>query len=404
MINLTQIESLLKDTGTLVKHQREIDLLKGENFNLFSILKMESNENKTHSAFLRELLAPDGSHLMGDKFLQLFIEKINYAGALDYKSTSVKVEHHVGTVDLLNKTGGRIDIYIEDSYGNTISIENKIWAGDQEAQVERYVKHNEGKNTVYYLTLNGNEPSAESKGELTSGDHFLKLSYKEEIKNWLECCLKEAAEVPILRESIKQYIILIKKLTNTMGSETSKKLAELIFDNYEAAEAIHSNFNSVKNNINNSLRECVLSKLNLNIDLGNEFNFQVGYKIDKPFSQIWINPKINDDKGFVPKIRFGLETFSGIGRDEGQMFIGIFIGNQNVDDFLAENKKLEGDEWWLNTTKISNYEEFELKLANPKLLKRVCSSDFKEGLATHIVKECVAFLNLHKETVLKYLK
>jgi hypothetical protein len=86
------------------------------------------------------------------------------------------------------------------------------------------------------------------------------------------------------------------------------------------------------------------------------------------------------------------------------MFIGIFIGNQNVDDFLAENKKFEGDEWWLNITKISNYEEFELKLSNPKLLKRIYSLDFKEGLATHIVKECVAFLNLHKETVLKYLK
>jgi hypothetical protein len=398
----SSIGHLLAQTKTILEHQKKAEILRGESFNVFSVLRMESNENKTHSAFLRELLDPNGSHLQGNKFLELFLKTINYNGNLNYKTAIVKVEHSIGNVNYLNKEGGRIDIYIKDRDGNTISIENKIWAGDQVAQIERYVKHNKKKNKVYYLTLHGNEPSQMSKGILKSGTDFYKLSYKEDIKNWLEACLKEAVDIPILRESIKQYIILIKKLTNTMDNKEAEKLAELIFDNYEAAKTIHSNFNSAKNNVNNSLRESVLSKLTLS--LGNEFYFHRGNNVDKEYSQIWINPKINDEKGFVPKIRFGLESFSGIGLDEGQMFIGIFIGNQNVDDFLADNEMLKGDEWWLKPTKISNYEGFELKLANPKLLKRILDSDFKERLANHIVKECLVFLNLHKETVLKYLK
>lgn len=45
---------------------------KGELFNTFSILKMETAENKTHSNFIAELLNPKGSHLKGSIFLERF--------------------------------------------------------------------------------------------------------------------------------------------------------------------------------------------------------------------------------------------------------------------------------------------------------------------------------------------
>src|SRR5690606_19090495 len=40
------------------------------------------------------------------------------------------------------------------------------------------------------------------------------LSYETDIIAWLEDCKKESVNIPILRESIAQYIFLIKKLTN----------------------------------------------------------------------------------------------------------------------------------------------------------------------------------------------
>ena len=50
MVN--QINDLLKTTNEIKKRHKEISILRGESFNIFSVLKMESNENKTHSAFL----------------------------------------------------------------------------------------------------------------------------------------------------------------------------------------------------------------------------------------------------------------------------------------------------------------------------------------------------------------
>lgn len=99
-----------------------------ENLNLFSILKMESNENATHSAFLGELLNPKGSHLKGNIFLKLFLATIHGHGKIfDVDSTQLILEKYIGIRNDETKQGGRIDIYLKDKRGNSISIENKIF-------------------------------------------------------------------------------------------------------------------------------------------------------------------------------------------------------------------------------------------------------------------------------------
>ena len=83
-------------------------------------------------------------------FLQLFLETVEHGGHLQIgKHMSVTLEHHIGWVDYEKKAGGRIDIYIEDRskylekrITKSISIENKINAGDQYLQIARYVNHN----------------------------------------------------------------------------------------------------------------------------------------------------------------------------------------------------------------------------------------------------------------------
>lgn len=241
------IQRLLHAVHQIAQHQAEITRLKGERFNIFSILRIESAENKTHSAFLGELLDPKGSHGMDDTFLRLFLNQIGYANQdADEKErlqASVVLEKHIGKRDDEAKEGGRIDIYITLSNGRTIAIENKIYAGDQHAQIERYRNHNPTQNTVYYLTLDGSAASQASAGALKDKADYHCISYRDTITAWLGTCIKEAADQPILRETIKQYLILIQKLT---GQLTAHKMAEDLYkaigNHYEAAKLVRDNF------------------------------------------------------------------------------------------------------------------------------------------------------------------
>ncbi|AXP82682.1 hypothetical protein CJ739_3620 [Mariniflexile rhizosphaerae] len=229
---------LLKDTGRILEHQKEIAVLKGENFNVFSILKLESKENGTHSAFLGELLNPKGSHNFGSTFLQLFLQQIKDE-RINIASAQVILEYSIGANNHLTKTGGRVDIYIKDRINNTICIENKIYASDQSFQLKRYANHNYERNKVFYLTLNGEEPSDGSKDDLKVNEHYYCISYRTTIIEWLEACLKEATDQPIVRESIKQYIILLKKLTNQLtDSKMENEIKDMIKSNYLSARTI----------------------------------------------------------------------------------------------------------------------------------------------------------------------
>lgn len=403
MSNATEIQSLLERTEILVKHQREIDLLKGENFNIFSVLKMESKENNTHSAFLGELLNPKGSHLKGTLFLDLFLEQLNLVDHIDSATAQVKLEMYVGQRNNEAKTGGRIDIYVWDANGKVLSIENKIYAHDQYAQIERYYNHKKEVNKVYYLTLNGSDPGKESKGALTEGTHYFNISYRDNITTWLDDCMKAAVEIPILRESIKQYIILIKKLTNTMATETELELGKLILENYEAAEKISNHFASTKIKITSDLRELVFKGLAK--ELSAEFNIHRGNKLDHIYSQIWINPKIKGEgSNFVPIIRFGVESFSGMSDFSAKLTVGVFTMNNDLDDLTINDQDLEGNQWWANLQIISPFKGDELEMKNPALLLKIISDDsYRQKLVNHIVKESSDYINKYKSTVFNYL-
>ncbi|MEP6262476.1 MAG: PD-(D/E)XK nuclease family protein [Gillisia sp.] len=246
MENTTNCLKLINDASRILEHQKEISTLKGENFNIFSILKMESKENATHSAFLGELLDPEGSHNFGSTFLKIFFDVIDVKH-IDLASAKVKLERYVGERNDKEKIGGRIDIYIWDKNNSSICIENKIYAPDQNVQIERYCNHNKNKNQVFYLTLEGEEPGKESRGDLTPGENFHLLSYSDDIVDWLTACAKEACNSPIIRESIQQYIILIKKLTNQLtDNKMAEEIQKLIAENYTTTKTLAANLKTVE--------------------------------------------------------------------------------------------------------------------------------------------------------------
>ena len=184
---------------------------RGELFNVFSILGVDVDE-LSHSSLIAELLNPMGMHGRGDVFLKAFLECIEIKPE-NFCNISVQVEKDIGPLNADKTEGGRIDIIIEFGKTYSIVIENKIRAGDQEKQLiryEKYLKQNFAKYTILYLTLDGHAPS---EGSAEDVNNITCISYENHILKWLETCSYIAIQQPLIRESLIQYINLIKDLT-----------------------------------------------------------------------------------------------------------------------------------------------------------------------------------------------
>ena len=249
------ITEMLGQVSFLRRTQQKLALLSGENFNVFRVLGLESREVRMHSAFLGELLNPTGSHGLGATFLELFVELMNQKLPSEAKKfpkfnaavAHLVVEHDIGRITADYLQGGRIDIYLE-SGGEYIFIENKIYAGDQQNQLARYLAHKTNARLLY-LTLDGKEASEWSSGGLTA-DQYQVLSYKEDITAWLEKCRQAASAHPLVRETLVQYRHLINYLTgntpNDFMKDEMKRLLEDSQDNFVSASALTSAFDEVR--------------------------------------------------------------------------------------------------------------------------------------------------------------
>lgn len=176
-----------------------------EPFNVFSVLRSTSDEVNLHSRFLHALLNyqkpldTERRNLMD--FLQYVVEK------KDFKEESIEVVRERYNIDILIINDARPK--------QAVVIENKIWAGDQSQQLQRYFEtlkeHDFCDIQLLYLTLDGHAPSEDSVGDL----NYKTISYKDDLPPWLERCQKRAYDEPALRESVAQYLWLIQKLTGT---------------------------------------------------------------------------------------------------------------------------------------------------------------------------------------------
>lgn len=337
MIDNVKLKKLLNEIRIALKQNREIEKLSGENFNLFVLLEKHKDEVKTHSAFISELLNPEGSHGLGSVFLELFFKmlidnkclKENAINNLD--NTKVEIEKYVGNILDINS---RLDIYISNK-NLQICIENKIYAKDQEKQLERYSDFlNRDKlkdNLLIYLTLFGNEYL---DSNLVKDTDYICLSYKKEILHWLEECLKESVQYPILRETIAQYIILIKKLTNQLISDKmSNQIQNIILSDIESAEAIKNQFDSALEKITKDFKTRIINELN---EYFSDYNITCYSNSWRNFSSIFIKSK---DKEF----EIGIESFNGQGHDNN-----LFIGAIDFKKKSKERRYIKGG--WIDGT------------------------------------------------------
>jgi hypothetical protein len=133
-------------------------------FDFNSLNFFQLGENKT-SEIISFFLNPNAAHGQGDAFLKCFCSVLLPSGAFtlhleDYSTAVVKVEEPTDE-------NRRIDIVVRFPKKRLIiGIENKIWAKDQEEQLDHYVqylhKESDGHYHLFYLTPFGHLPSQES--------------------------------------------------------------------------------------------------------------------------------------------------------------------------------------------------------------------------------------------------
>lgn len=240
-VNTKVLQSLLDSVKVIVdKHNAKIKerRKRGELFNIFDVLGLDSDEVRCHSAFIGELLNVNGNHGLGSSFLDAFIsatgiEKLGLN--TDAENCKTDKEFYVGRVT--EEEGGRVDILIHsESEKKAIIIENKIYASDGHNQLIRYNEYGNnhyGNNfIVLYLTLDGSEPYETStknkQGEICK---YQCISYRKDILSWLDRCIELSAEKPLIREVIVQYKNLILSLTNQfMDIKVHQEFLDLITD------------------------------------------------------------------------------------------------------------------------------------------------------------------------------
>lgn len=192
-------------------------------FNVFTALRSPSDEVNLHSRFLHALLdhrKPGAERRRAnlEDFTKEFWPTEHMPG---FTSDGAKVERERHNIDILITNGSR----------QALAIENKIYARDQDGQIKRYyckLKEQRYRDVyVLYLTIDGHDPSEDSRGNLGEKE-YRKVAYGK-ILGWLGRCQKRAYDEPELRESVAQYLHLVRNMTgNDRGKEYMDELKKLL--------------------------------------------------------------------------------------------------------------------------------------------------------------------------------
>ena len=311
---------LLKLNEEIIKVE-EKSRKKGDKFNIFSILGIQRKEVETHSFLLYDLINPNGSHYQGDLYLRIFLKEIlkekddfKIYNLLDNaKNIKVDRETFISGKGIKN---GFIDFTIEiDKY--YIAIEMKIDSKENGNQLDNYKTFLESipnkEKRLYYLTLFGDEAD-KSKIEEDEKNGYIRISFLQDISNFIEKSIEESKNIPIIRESLIQYQATIKNITNQTTKDIQVKAVQII-DSPETARAAIELSKSLAYAW--AKREVVFWK-KLYTKLDNYLKDKKGWDIsyyngfDNELSEDWIVEKLNkyDFRGlYIEKNNCSFEIF-----------------------------------------------------------------------------------------------
>lgn len=195
------LEDFLLDIGCLDELRPWTD-----RFNIFDVLKI-SNAEIRHSNMLAWLFTPNENHGFGSAILAGLIQK---AAETDAQGRLDALKLLLMDLDdfLVEREWKNIDILISSEKEKTvIAIENKIWTGEHDDQLNRYRKIIEKAYPDYnmiflYLTPDGDEPSDTA--------NWMPLSYGDII----DIIMKEMARHELSPDAevlIRNYVEMLRR-------------------------------------------------------------------------------------------------------------------------------------------------------------------------------------------------
>lgn len=246
-MNASEIITLLSAAMTNLEQYEDRQKKTGADFNIFEVTGISQKEVAT-CAFLAALLRPNETHGLGILPLKLFCQTVlGMAQFSDSDYEKAKVETEV-PID----ADRRIDILIKIHHC-FIPIEVKIYAGDQPHQCVDYYQYAlkyDPNAVLFYLTLDGHEPSTDSKCNLVIGQQFMCISFEKEILNWFSAllCEEKVQELENTRVILGQYKHVAERLTNHQAMEVTDIMKDLISskDAFHAANAIEKSLPEIK--------------------------------------------------------------------------------------------------------------------------------------------------------------
>ena len=287
----------------------------GKDFNIFSILGVEENEVRI-CMFIYSLIDPRGDHGVGTVYLQEFLKHV--LGIEDFAADELKSA--VVEREKLIKDARRIDLYIKTPK-RAIPIEVKIYAEDQPRQCMDYFSYAEN-SCMYYLTLDGHEPSAYSKGNLCNGTDYKSISFERQIVEWLNIILKldETEKRPGVKLLIEQFRENLAKLTRLSEKEKTMEIEKLIdgANAFHTANALADALHDVKVNKLKSTFKSISGYLDekgeqmLEEDYIKKADIYYDQKSSNYPSITYFLEDINEDRALALKIEVGWHIYFGV--------------------------------------------------------------------------------------------
>lgn len=230
------VRELLEQADKVNCRELEKDKKTARRFNVFNALGVQRAE-RAHSQFLACLLDPKGIHSQKDLFLRTFLEDVICEPVEMPNLTKAEVRTEVPI------SSGRLDILIILPDRQLVALENKIDAGEGDAQLEGYRKWlqdqpplNSGRpHHLVFLTPDGRSPLSCSSPDIKC------ISY-EYITDWLRNLNLKDGMPDSLRIIIDQYVNLWR------GIPMNSEMNVLVRDqkNFETAECISKAVEEVK--------------------------------------------------------------------------------------------------------------------------------------------------------------
>lgn len=352
-IGYNDAEKLLQEARKIIRDNYETKRNSGGDFNIFSVLNIERDEVFTHSNMIYSFLNSESEHFMKDKYLKLFLKIVLNINE-PYLSKKWYVEREWPFDD------GRIDfvIYNDECF---LAVEMKIDAVDQPKQLKRYedyAKIRRKNYIIYYLTLNGKEPSAQSKEGMETKVHL--ISFEEHIMKWLQMCINITPVQYKVYDALKQYRELVDKIISNKGEE--KEMGSLLMnkDNYMAFKELQKSEIAMKQ----KFIEKFCGKLEEKFKENN-----LGFQSIFNANGFFCNPKgviqyaLTTDKTLITEknIVYNLIYIVEISETEGSLIYGYRLKNIKTNTFITSIENELSAKDIKSLKKQFNFSGFDLK-------------------------------------------